>query len=81
MQEAAKAIADPTRGRIVKYRRGGERTAGELAEQAGVGRTALSHHLIVLKLAHLVFVERRGQFQAYSLNTTVFQDVLTEIRG
>ncbi len=79
MQEAYKAIADPTRRRILKYLRGGERTAGELAEYAGVGRTALSHHLMVLKLADLVRVERRGQFQVYSLNTTVFQDLLTEI--
>jgi ArsR family transcriptional regulator len=81
MQEAYKAIADPTRRRILKYLRGGERTAGELAEYAGVGRTALSHHLMVLKLADLVRVERRGQFQVYSLNTTVFQDLLTEILG
>jgi ArsR family transcriptional regulator, repressor of sdpIR and other operons len=81
MQDAYKAIADPTRRRILKYLRGGERTAGELAEYAGVGRTALSHHLMVLKLADLVRVERRGQFQVYSLNTTVFQDLLTEIMG
>jgi ArsR family transcriptional regulator, arsenate/arsenite/antimonite-responsive transcriptional repressor len=79
MQEAYKAIADPTRRLILKYLRGGERNAGELAEYAGVGRTALSHHLTVLKLADLVRVERRGQFQVYSLNTTVFQDLMTEV--
>lgn len=79
MQEAYKAIADPTRRRILKYLRGGERTAGELAEYVGAGRTALSHHLMVLKMADLVRVERRGQYQVYSLNTTVFQDLLTEI--
>ncbi len=81
MQEAYKAIADPTRRRILKYLRGGERTAGQLAEHTGVGRTALSHHLMILKMADLVRVERRGQFQVYSLNTTVFQDLLTEIIG
>jgi DNA-binding transcriptional ArsR family regulator len=79
MQEAYKALADPTRRRILKYLRGGERNAGELAEHAGVARTALSHHLTVLKLADLVRVERRGQFQVYSLNTTVFQDLMTEV--
>ena len=79
MQEAYKAIADPTRRRILKYLRGGERTAGELAEYAGIGRTALSHHLMVLKLADLVRVERRGQFQVYTLNTTVLQDLMTEL--
>src|SRR5438270_13264069 len=81
MQEGYKALDDPTRRRILKYLRGGERNAGELAEYAGVGRTALSHHLMVLKMADLVRVERRGQFQVYSLNTTVFQDLLTEIIG
>lgn len=81
MQEAYKAIADPTRRRILKYLRGGERNAGELAEHVGVGRTALSHHLTVLKLADLVRVERRGQFQVYSLNSTVFQDLMVEIMG
>jgi ArsR family transcriptional regulator, arsenate/arsenite/antimonite-responsive transcriptional repressor len=81
MQEAYKAIADPTRRRILKYLRGGEHTAGDLAEHAGIGRTALSHHLTVLKLADLVRVERRGQFQVYSLNTTVFQDLMTEVVG
>lgn len=79
MQEAYKAIADPTRRRILKYLRGGERTAGELAEFAGATPSALSHHLMVLKMADLVRVERRGQFQVYSLNTTVFQDLLTEL--
>ncbi len=79
MQEAYKAIADPTRRRILKHLRGGERTAGELAEYVGVGRTALSHHLMMLKLADLVRVERRGQFQIYSLNTTVLQDLMTEV--
>lgn len=79
LQEAYRAIADPTRRRILKYLRGGERTAGDLAEHAGIGRTALSHHLTVLKLADLVRVERRGQFQVYSLNTTVFEDLMTEI--
>lgn len=81
MQEAYKAIADPTRRRILKCLRGGAHTAGELAEQAGVSRTLLSHHLTVLKLADLVRVERRGQFQVYSLNTTVFQDLMTEVLG
>lgn len=40
---------------------------------------ALTHHLTVLKLANLVRVERRGQYQVYSLNTTVFQDLVSEL--
>lgn len=36
---------------MLKYLRGGERTVGELAEQVGISRTALAHHLMVLKRA------------------------------
>jgi ArsR family transcriptional regulator len=61
--------------------RGGERTAGELASAAGLRPAALAHHLTVLKLADLVRVERRGQYQVYSLNTTVFQDLVAELLG
>ncbi|GHO80929.1 hypothetical protein KSD_87000 [Ktedonobacter sp. SOSP1-85] len=81
MQEAYKAIADPTRRRILKCLREGAHTVGDLAEQAGVTRSLLSHHLTILKLANLVRVERRGQFQVYSLNTTVFQDLMMEVLG
>jgi DNA-binding transcriptional ArsR family regulator len=79
MQEAYRALADPHRRTILRVLRAGERTAGDLAEAADLRPAALTHHLTVLKLANLVRVERRGQFQVYSLNTTVFQDLVTEI--
>jgi ArsR family transcriptional regulator, repressor of sdpIR and other operons len=70
-----KAIADPTRRRILKLLQGGSQTAGELAEQFPMTRGSLSHHFNVLKSADLIRSERRGQQQVYSLNTTVFEDV------
>ncbi len=79
MQEAYRALADPHRRAILRVLRGGELTAGELATAVGLRPTALAHHLTVLKLADLVRVERRGQFQVYSLNTTVFQDLVSEL--
>lgn len=79
MQEAYRALADPHRRTILRALRGGERTAGDLAAATGLRPAALSHHLTVLKLADLVRVERRGQYQVYSLNTTVFQDLVSEI--
>jgi DNA-binding transcriptional ArsR family regulator len=81
MQEAYRALADPHRRTILRVLRGGERTAGDLASAAGLQPAALTHHLTVLRLADLVRVERRGQFQVYSLNTTVFQDLVAEILG
>lgn len=79
MQEAYRALADPHRRTILRVLRGGERTAGDLARVTGLQPAALTHHLTVLKLADLVRVERRGQYQVYSLNTTVFQDLVSEI--
>jgi ArsR family transcriptional regulator, arsenate/arsenite/antimonite-responsive transcriptional repressor len=79
VQEAYRALADPHRRTILRVLRGGERTAGELASATGLRPAALTHHLTVLKLADLVRVERRGQYQVYSLNTTVFQDLVSEV--
>ncbi len=79
MQEGYRALGDPHRRTILRALRGGERTAGELSVVTGLRPAALTHHLTVLKLADLVRVERRGQYQVYSLNTTVFQDFAAEV--
>ncbi len=81
MQEIYRALADPHRRTILRMLRTGERTAGHLAGATGLQPAALTHHLTILKLADLVRVERRGQYQVYSLNATVFQDLVAEILG
>lgn len=50
--------------------------AGELAEAFDITKGSLSHHFNILKQAGLVRCERRGQFQVYSLNTSVFEETL-----
>ena len=74
--EGFKALADPTRRRILELLRDGDLTAGELAEHFDISRPSLSHHLATLKSAGLVSDERRGQNIVYSLNTTVIQDLI-----
>jgi DNA-binding transcriptional ArsR family regulator len=76
-----KALADPTRRRILQLLRRGDLTAGEIADQFPISRPSISHHLNLLKQAGLVQDERRGQHIVYSLNTTVFQEVLTWLAG
>lgn len=70
------ALSDPTRRSILKLLRKGSRTAGEIAERFPMTKGSLSHHFNALKAADLVRAERRGQKIVYSLNTTVFQDVM-----
>jgi len=51
-------------------------TAGEIAEQFEMTKPSISHHLSILKNAELVLDERKGQNIYYSLNTTVFQELV-----
>jgi ArsR family transcriptional regulator len=74
-EEVFKALADPTRRRILKLLRGGSLPAGEIAAFFPITKGSLSHHFNVLKAAELIRSERRGQNIVYSLNTTVFEDV------
>lgn len=74
--EGFKALADPTRRRILELLKSGDLTAGELAAHFDISKPTLSHHLATLKAAGLVTDERHGQNIVYSLNTTVMQDLI-----
>lgn len=71
-----KALADPTRRKIILLLKEQDLTAGEIAEQFNMTKPSISHHLNTLKQALLVTDERKGQNIYYSLNTTVFQEVI-----
>jgi DNA-binding transcriptional ArsR family regulator len=79
--EAFKALADPTRREILRLLRGGEKTAGELAEHFDMSKPSVSHHFTVLKQADLIGSRREGQQIYYFLNTTVVEDLLAIIWG
>ncbi len=74
--EVFKALADPSRRKILQLLRGGEMSAGELAEHLDMTRPSVSHHFAVLKAADLIAARREGQNIIYSLNTTVVEDLL-----
>lgn len=71
-----KALSDENRRKILDILLDGDRTAGEIAEHFEMSKAGISQHLTVLKNAKLVYTEKHGQYVIYSLNTTVFQDVL-----
>jgi len=76
-----KALADPTRREILRLLRGGEQTAGALAEhfEKRMSKPSMSHHFAVLKTADLITARREGQQIYYALNTTVIEDVVALI--
>lgn len=81
MNDAFKALADPTRREILRLLRGGERTAGELARHFDMTKPSMSHHFTVLKQADLIASRREGQQIYYFLNTTVVEDLLALVWG
>ncbi len=74
-----KALSDPTRREILRMLRKRPMPAGELAEAFVMTKGSLSHHLNILKQADLVRCERRGQFQVYSLNTSVLEQTMAAL--
>ena len=71
-----KALSDPTRRKIIQMLKEKDMTAGEIADNFDMTKPSISHHLNILKQAQLVIDERKGQNIYYSLNTTVFQEVV-----
>ncbi len=74
-----RALADPTRRRILALLRDADLPAGELAAHFAMSFASVSHHLQALRAAELVQTRREGQHIIYSLNTTVFQDALQHL--
>lgn len=63
-----RAIADPTRRRILGLLRAHQRTVGEIAENFSMSRPAVSKHLRLLRSAGLVISRRQGTSSRCSLN-------------
>ncbi|AUZ40432.1 sporulation delaying system autorepressor SdpR [Bacillus sp. MBGLi79] len=74
MNNVFKAISDPTRRKILDLLKGGDMTAGDIAEHFNISKPSISHHLNILKQAEVISDHRKGQIIYYTLNTTVLQD-------
>lgn len=71
-----KALGDPTRRKILNMLREKDLTAGEIADNFNMTKPSISNHLNILKNADLVMSDKKGQYVYYSLNTTVFQEII-----
>ncbi len=76
MASVFKALADPTRRRVLTLLRNQPRSAGELADQFEVSRPTMSAHFTVLKEAGLVTSEKNGKTVTYSINLSVLEEAL-----
>ncbi|MCE7987778.1 MAG: ArsR family transcriptional regulator [Caldilinea sp. CFX5] len=71
-----KALADPTRRRVLQLLRERDMSAGELAEHFDSAWPTLSRHFAVLREADLIQGEKRGASIIYSLNVSVLEEAL-----
>lgn len=68
MDEQLRAIADPTRRRILELAQQREYTAGEIAERFDMTRPGVSQHLKVLLGVDLLTVRREATRRYYRAN-------------
>jgi DNA-binding transcriptional ArsR family regulator len=75
--EAAAAIADPIRRRVLELVRDEELPAGRLAAEFAVSRPAVSRHLRVLREAGLVRERRAGRLRLYRADPAPLAELRT----
>ena len=63
-----KVLGDPTRIRIVQQLLNKEMCVTDIAEAMGMGQSAISHQLRVLRQARLVAFRKEGKTVYYGLN-------------
>ena len=71
-----KALADPTRRKILQLLRDGELNAGEIADNFSFAKPTISRHLTVLREADLVQSTKDGTTINYRLNASVLEDAI-----
>ena len=81
MNDAFRALADPTRREIIALLRRGPLSSGEIAGHFDSAWPTVSRHLGVLRDAGLILAERHGQQIVYELNTTVVEDLIDHLMG
>lgn len=76
MSSVFKALADPTRRRVLEMLRERPLSAGELSDAFDVSKPTMSAHFTVLKEAGLVESTRQGKSVIYRIKLSVLEDAL-----
>jgi DNA-binding transcriptional ArsR family regulator len=75
-----KAIADPTRLKILYYLAKEEMTPSELARRLHLRAPTVTHHLTEMRLAGLVYLNTSGQERRYSARREAIDQTLTNLQ-
>jgi len=76
MNKVFKALADPTRRKVLELLRQRPMTAGELSEHFEVSKPTMSAHFSVLREADLIDAHKQGTTITYRLKLSVLEEAL-----
>ena len=76
INQTLKALADPVRRDILEMLKHGPKSAGEIAQAFELTSATVFYHLSQLKKAGLLLEEKKKNFIYYSLDITVFEELL-----
>lgn len=76
MNKVFKALADPTRRKVLELLRQRPMTAGELSEHFAVSKPTMSAHFAVLREADLIDAHKQGTNITYRLKLSVLEEAL-----
>ncbi len=79
MNRVYKALADPTRRRVLALLRDRDMTAGELAAKFDLSWPTMSGHFTVLREADLISADRSGSTITYHLNLSVLEEAMAAL--
>lgn len=89
MSKYLKAIADPTRLKIIELLNSGKPLCvNAIARQLNLTQSAISQHLRILRQLNLVYPNRKGYYTHYQINNdemtkfyTLFSEIISKKTG
>ncbi len=76
IRELFNVFSDPVRLKIVELLKERDWTPSQLAEELGLSRLTITHHLNLMRNAGVVNCTKQGKEVICSLEETVFQEIL-----
>ncbi len=76
MSSVFKALADPTRRKVLQILQKGPMGAGELADAFDASKPTMSAHFAVLVAAGLIDADKQGRSITYRLKLSVLEEAL-----
>ncbi len=76
LEKTFKALDDKNRREILNMLRESPLSAGEISDRFNMSKATTSYHLSILKEANLIIDNKEKNFIIYSLNVSIFEEVV-----